>query len=240
MSVLAVVEQALAQGRPALDEAEGKALLAAFGIPTPAGVVVADDAALAGSAAALKPPLVLKVLSREAIHKSDVGGVALKLAGGEAVAAAATAMRAGLAAHAVTPAGWLVEEMAPGGVEMVVGGKLDPLFGPLVMVGLGGVFIEIMADVAIRICPIERQDAVDMIDGLRGAALLRGARGSPPVDEAAVVDVLMRVGGPDGLLMRGADSIAEIDINPLIAGPAGAVAVDARVILRQPASGADQ
>ena len=127
--------------------------------------------------------------------------------------------------------GWLVEEMAPAGQEMVIGGLRDPDFGPLVMVGLGGIFVEVLADVAFRICPIKRVDAEEMIDDLKGVAILQGARGRAAVSRDAIVDVLMKIGGDDGLLMRHAGDIAEADINPLIVSADGAVAVDARFIL---------
>ena len=100
------------------------------------------------------------------------------------------------------------------GQEIVVGGVRDPQFGPLVMVGLGGVFVEVLADVAFRICPITRLDAEEMLDELKGAALLAGARGRKPASREAIVDVLLKVGGEDGLLMTHADDIAEADINP--------------------------
>ena len=129
--------------------------------------------------------------------------------------------------------GFLVEEMAPPGQEIVVGGVRDPQFGPLVMVGLGGVFVEVLADVSFRICPITRLDAEEMLDELKGAALLKGARGRKPASRAAIVDVLLKVGGEDGLLMRHAADMQEADINPLIVSETGAVAVDARFVLTQ-------
>jgi acyl-CoA synthetase (NDP forming) len=101
----------------------------------------------------------------------------------------------------------------------------------MVMVGLGGVLVEVLGDAAFRICPIDRVDAAGMLDELRGAALLRGARGSAAVDRDALVDVLLMVGGEAGLLSACGDDVAEVDINPLIVGAQGAVAVDARFIL---------
>jgi acyl-CoA synthetase (NDP forming) len=127
--------------------------------------------------------------------------------------------------------GFLLEEMAPAGVELVVGGIRDPQFGPLVMVGLGGVFVEVMGDVAFRICPITRLDAGEMLDELKGAALLHGARGRTPVAREAIVDVLLKVGGERGLLVTHGEDIGEADINPLIVSEHGAVAVDARIVL---------
>jgi acyl-CoA synthetase (NDP forming) len=127
--------------------------------------------------------------------------------------------------------GWLIEEMAPAGQEIVIGGLRDPDFGPLVMVGLGGIFVEVLADVSFRICPITRLDAEEMIDDLKGAAILRGARGRKPVSRDAIIDVLLKIGGDDGLMMNHAEQIKEADINPLIVSDTGAIAVDARFIL---------
>jgi len=107
----------------------------------------------------------------------------------------------------------------------------DPQFGPLVLAGLGGVFVEVLADVAFRICPITRLDAEEMLDELKGAALLEGARGRAPASRPAIIDVLLKVGGEKGLLMRHAADIQEADINPLIVSEHGAVAVDARFVL---------
>jgi acyl-CoA synthetase (NDP forming) len=127
--------------------------------------------------------------------------------------------------------GYLVEEMAPAGQEIVVGAVRDPDFGPMIMVGLGGIFVEVLADVAFRICPITRLDAVEMLDELKGAAILTGARGRQPVSRDAIIDVLLKIGGDDGLLVRHAEDFKEADINPLIVSATGAVAVDARFIL---------
>jgi acyl-CoA synthetase (NDP forming) len=113
----------------------------------------------------------------------------------------------------------------------VIGGLNDPQFGPLIMVGLGGIFVEVLQDVAFRICPIERIDAIEMLDELKGKALLDGVRGQAPVSKQALIDVLLKVGGENGLLMQLQADIAEADINPVIVSANGAVAVDARFIL---------
>ena len=115
--------------------------------------------------------------------------------------------------------------------EVVVGAVRDPNFGPLVMVGLGVIFVEILADVAFRICPITRLDAAEMLDELKGVALLDGARGRARASREAIIDVLLKIGGENGLLMQHADDFKEADINPLIVSANGAVAVDARFVL---------
>ncbi|MDF2997771.1 MAG: CoA-binding protein [Xanthobacteraceae bacterium] len=235
-----LIAEARAQGRSSLDEAAGKALLAGFGIRVPRSRVAANAAEAAEIAAGLEGPFVAKVVSPDILHKSDAGGVALRLADGAAVRAAVEAMAAKPLIAAANVEGWLVEEMAPAGREMVIGGYRDPQFGPMLMVGLGGIFVEVLHDVAFRICPIGAAQAEDMLGELKGRALLKGARGEAAVDEAALIEVMLRVGGADGLLMRHAADVAELDLNPVIVSAKGAVAVDARVILAMPADEAQE
>ena len=223
--------EARAAKRAALDELAGKQLLAGFGVSVPRSIVIQDAGAAAAACGSLKPPLALKVMSPDILHKSDAGGVRVGLNGAAEIEEAVRAMMKRPAIENARLDGFLVEEMAPSGVEMVIGGIRDPQFGPLVMVGLGGVFVEVMGDVAFRICPITQLDAGEMLDELKGAALLRGARGRKPVSREAVLDVLLKVGGEGGLLMIHGDEIAEADINPLIVSEHGAVAVDARFVL---------
>ncbi|MBV0893238.1 acetate--CoA ligase family protein [Paracoccus sp. Z118] len=226
-----IVARARNDGRAALDEAAGKALLAAVGIRTPRSKVVADAEAGALATREMQGPFVVKVISPDILHKSDAGGVVLRLNDGEAVAAAIRDMAGKPAIAAATVEGWLVEEMVPQGREVVLGGLDDAEFGPMIMVGLGGIFVELLRDVSFRICPISRDDARAMLDELKGVALLRGARGELPVNEEALVDAMLALGGEDGLLVRFAGQIAEADLNPVIVSPEGAVAVDARFIL---------
>jgi acyl-CoA synthetase (NDP forming) len=226
-----LIGQARAAKRTALDEFAGKRLLASFGVPVPRSLVVQDAAAAAAACANLKPPFVLKVMSPDILHKSDAGGVKVGLGSAAEVEDTVRAMMKRLGIGNARIDGFLLEEMAPAGVEVVVGGLCDPQFGPLVMAGLGGVFVEVLADVAFRICPIAWLDAEEMLDELKGAALLRGARGRKPVSRDAIVDVLLKVGGERGLLMTHGEDIAEADINPLIVSEHGAVAVDARFVL---------
>ena len=226
-----LIAAARTQGRTALDELAGKQLLASFQVAVPKSVVVQNAAAAAGAIAALQPPLAVKVMSPDILHKSDAGGVKIGLRNAAEVVQAINAMAALPSIKAAHIDGYLIEEMAPAGQEVVVGAVRDPDFGPLVMVGLGGIFVEVLADVAFRICPITRLDATEMLAELKGAAILDGARGRKPVAREAIVDVLLKIGGENGLLMRHADDFKEADINPLIVSESGAVAVDARFIL---------
>lgn len=228
-----LIAEARKQGRAALDEPAGKRLLAAFGIAVPRSVMVRDAREAAVACATLDSPLVLKIVSQDILHKSEARAVRLNLTSAAELAAACEEILANARAYRndARIEGFLVEEMAPPGQEMVIGGLRDPQFGPLVMVGLGGIFVEILKDVSFRICPITRTDAVEMLEELKGVALLDGARGRRPVSREAVIDALLKVGGEGGLLMAHAEDIAEADINPLIVSERGAVAVDARFVL---------
>ncbi len=231
MNIRDIINKARSEKRTALDEFAGKQLLAAYGISVPKSVVINGANETAAAFPKLTPPLALKIMSPDVLHKSDAGGVKINL---KSAAEAAEAIRQMMNAPALRDAridGFLLEEMAPAGQEVVVGAVRDPQFGPLVMVGLGGIFVEVLADVSFRICPITRLDAQEMLAELKGAALLKGARGRKPVSQEAIVDVLLKIGGEDGLLMRHADDFREADINPLIVSESGAVAVDARFVL---------
>lgn len=217
-------------GRLALTEDDAKQVLSCFGIRVPRRAVIGHGEAVGTALDGMRGPFVLKVVAPTILHKSDVGGVMLGLRDVAAVAQAIDVMARRLSDYVVD--GWLVEEMAPPGPEIVIGATIDPGFGPNVMVGLGGVMVELFEDVSFGICPITRRDARRMLDTLRGARLLRGWRGAPPVDEVAVVEAMLRIGGEDGLMMALADVVAELDINPLIVSPHGVMAVDARIVLR--------
>lgn len=226
----AIVAEARAAGRAALNEAEAKRVLTAFGITAPTGRLL-PPVPMSGFATGLAPPLVLKVVSRGILHKTESGGVRLHLSDEAAAVHAMADMgrRIESAGHHID--GWLLEEMAPAGVEMVVGGIFDARFGPVVMVGFGGILIELLRDIAFSICPIDPIDADEMLASLHGRALLEGWRGERPADLAALQAALLRVGGPGGLLEVLQDDVAELDINPLIVSASGAVAADARILL---------
>lgn len=230
----AIVAQARNAGHDTLNEAEGKALLSAFGIRTPQSCVVADAPAGAEAARDMRAPFVVKVVSHEILHKSDAGGVALNLPDAQAVATAIEEMAQKPLIANASRNGWLVEEMAPKGHEVVLGGVRDPQFGPMLMVGLGGIFVELLKDVAFRICPIDRNTAQEMLEELQGFGLLQGTRGQAAANTEALIDAMIALGGADGLLMHYVDEIAEADLNPVIVSDEGAVAVDAAFVLAPP------
>jgi len=209
----------------------GKRLLEQFGVAVPKSLVVQAGEALGTKLDGLDAPYVVKVMSQDILHKSDVGGVRVGVKDAAEVEAAIRQMLGRSEIASARLDGFLVEEMAPKGQELVIGALRDPQFGPLVMVGLGGIFVEVLRDVAFRICPIDRVDALEMLDELKGRALLDGVRGQAPACREAIVQTLLRVGGTDGLFTTLGEEIAEADINPLIVSEQGAVAVDARFIL---------
>lgn len=225
------IARARAEQRNALDERASKELLAAYGVMVPRSQVVRGPEDAAAAARVLTPPFVVKVMSPDILHKSDAGGVIVNLQDAQELAAAIHSMRALPAIAAVAVDGYLIEEMAPPGIEIVVGGVRDANFGPLVMVGLGGILVEVLKDVSFRICPIAKIDAEEMLAELKGAAILQGVRGRKPASQSAIVEVLLKIGGENGLLLEHAADIKEADINPLIVSESGAVAVDARFIL---------
>ena len=228
-----LIAAARSDGRSLLDESAGKRALAEFGIAVPRGLVVSERSQAASACAELQGPFAVKGVSRDVVHKSDLGALRLGLPDATGVEFAIDEIETALKDNGARIDGYLIEEMARPGQELVIGGIVDAQFGPMVMVGLGGVFVEIFKDTAFRLCPINRADAGAMLDELVAAPMLAGARGQQPIDREAVIDALCAVGGSDGLLWQYRDEIAEIDINPLIAAPQGAVAADARIVMSQ-------
>lgn len=229
---------ALDDDRIAVAEPQVKALLAQRGVAVPAGVTVAFvDGEVAGelaaAAAGLQAPLVLKAYGPGLVHKSDVGAVALGLdhAG---LGAAARAMADRLAGHGIVPAGFLVEEQhrPAHAVELIVGVVQRDPFGPVVALGLGGTLTEVLDQVAIRLCPLREADARDLVRTFPAAAVLRGVRGAPAVDEDALVALLLAVAGEDGVVAELGDELLELECNPVLASPTGVVALDARLVRR--------
>jgi acyl-CoA synthetase (NDP forming) len=214
-----------------LDEAAAKRLLAAAGISFVPERVAGSEAEAIAAADAIGFPVALKVLSAELTHKSDVGGVRLNLRSAEEVGSAWREMMRQVAEKAPEAriTGGLVAPMVTGGVETVLGVTRDPVFGPLVMFGLGGVFVEVLRDVAFRLAPLTREAALAQIRSIKGLPLLQGARGRPPVDLDALADALVML---SNFALRHEDDVQSIEINPFIALPRGGLAVDA-VILRR-------
>jgi len=203
-------------------------LCAAFDIPTAEWAVVEDVESAVVAAGLIGYPVALKVLSPDVVHKSDVGGVALGVKGPEAVREELAALMRRVKAQVpdARQPGMLVQRMLDGGREVILGGKRDPSFGPVVMFGLGGVYVEILQDVAFRLAPLTREDAAEMISGVKGGQLLHGVRGEPPADVETIVDALLAL----SRLLVECPEVMEIDINPLLVFEQGVTAVDARVV----------
>jgi acyl-CoA synthetase (NDP forming) len=214
-----------------LPERESLDVLRTAGIAvTPALAVPDADAAVEAARPLDGHAVVLKIDAVDLPHKSDLGLVRVGLRGDEEVRAAAIDVLATAMRHGIGARGLLVEPMAGPGIEMIVGVHRDPSFGPCVVVGLGGVFTEVLDDVAIRLAPVTSIVAGAMLDELRGARLLGGVRGSGPVDRAALTSLIV---GLSRLAVERED-LLEVDLNPVIASPDGAVAVDALVVLAGP------
>jgi acetate---CoA ligase (ADP-forming) len=207
-------------------EAAGE-LLAAYGIPAVRSRLVRTPDQAAAAQAELGGPVAVKIAA--AIHKSDVGGVALGITTPQAAAQAVTAIRARLAqAGLAAQAGeFLVQEQIRDGVEMIVGVTHDPAFGPLVLAGLGGTAVEVLGDVAVRITPLSNTDVDEMLRSLRSYRLLTGYRQSPPLDVAALAELLHRVSA----MVEDIPEIAELDLNPVFVRQHGAVVADVRIRL---------
>lgn len=228
-SVLAQVTTLLnAAPGPVLTERRAKSVLAAIGVPVVPEQLVPDREAALAAAEALGYPVVLKAESADLLHKTEAGAVRLDLRDALALANACDAMLLHLARRNPPPRldGLLVQPMLPRGVEVIIGGRRDPLFGPVVAVGLGGQMVELLGDMAVAPAPVSHAQALRMLRGLRGFPLLAGFRGAAPTDLDGLAEILCRVSG----LLATADGIAELDINPLLCG--GTItAVDALITL---------
>ena len=210
-----------------LSAAEVRAVLADFGLPITAGGVARTADEAVALADGIGYPVALKAASRRIVHKTEVGGVRLGLADGADVRTAFEAMRASVGAvdAAAADDGVLVQPMLRGGVEVMAGVTTDPLFGPLIAFGLGGIHVEILGDVAFRVAPLSDVDAGEIIRAIRGHRLLLGYRGHPAADIAALEDLVLRLSA----LAVAVPEIAEIDLNPVFALANGCMIADARI-----------
>ena len=203
------------------------ALLRAYGLPTLQSRLVRSRAEAVSVSGELGLPLVMKIVSPQIVHKTDVGGVALDLRTVEEVERAFDDMMARVQARVPDAEieGMLLEQYVRGGRETIIGMSQDPSFGPVLMFGLGGIYVEALRDVAFRVQPVSDVDAHEMVRAIRGSKLLEGVRGEPPVDLAAIEDAIQRV----SQLVGDYPEIAELDINPFVVFERGGVAVDARI-----------
>lgn len=231
MSFESVIAQARAEGRTLLNEVEAKSLLKDAGVSVANTTLATSAAEAQAQAEAAGYPVVLKVVSPDIAHKSDVGGVKLNLKDKEAVAAAYDEIVANSkkAVANARIAGVAVQHMAPQGTEVIVGMTTDPQFGPVLMFGLGGIMVEVLKDVSFRLVPLEEKDATQMIDEIKGRPILAGVRGQPPADIGALKTAILKVAE----FVEKHPEVKELDLNPVFAYPDGAIAVDARIVVAE-------
>lgn len=229
--VKGLLNEVRASGRTTLNELESSQVLAEYGIPMTASQVATTTAEAVRIAAQFSTSAVLKILADDILHKSDIGGVRVGIAGDDAVEEAASGLFA-LADEAGTARRILVQPMESGEAEFIVGARCDPSFGPIVVVGLGGVFVEVLKDTQICSAPTDAATVRRRLTELKGAALLDGVRGGPAVDIDALTDVVVRL---SWLIHDCAGLIADVEINPLLvrARGDGAIAVDGVIVLEK-------
>jgi len=229
-----VLAAARAAGRTALTEAEAKEVFAAYGLPVVRTVLAGTEDAAVLAARDIGYPVVLKVVSPDILHKSDAGGVKVGIrdeagvrAAFRAILSAARAFKADADIHGVA-----VQEMAPAGTEVIIGSINDPSFGPTVMFGLGGIFVEILKDVTFRVAPISSTQAGRMLDEIVGAPILAGTRGEAPRDRGGLIQAIMAYGR---MIIDLEQDISESDANPVFVYERGKglKIADARIILKK-------
>jgi acetate---CoA ligase (ADP-forming) len=229
-AAVATIADVLAEGGGWLVPDRVAELLSAYGVPQVAATVAATPAAVARRAAELQGEVAVKAIAPGLLHKSDVGGVRVGISGSAAAARAAREIASAVRKAGHQPVGYLVQSMAPEGVEMLVGVTSDPDWGPVVACAAGGRAVELLGDVQSRLAPLSRRDAGEMLRSLRTFPLLDGYRGAPRADVAALEDVLVRIAA----LAAAHPEVAELDCNPVLVGPAGATVVDARIRIAAP------
>jgi acetyl-CoA synthetase (ADP-forming) len=224
-----IFDEAREEGRNYLLEPEAKTICMEYGIPVTTFRVAKTAEEAVKFADEIGYPTVLKIVSPDVIHKFDVGGVLLNLKRPEDVRDAYKKILENMKEHKPEAKirGVLVQEMVPSSTEVIVGSTKDPQFGPALMFGLGGIFVEVLKDVTFRIAPITEQDAREMITEIKAYPILKGYRGQPPADIDAIVRILLNT---SKLVMDHLD-IKELDLNPIMVYEKGAKTVDARIIL---------
>ena len=225
-----IVAEGLGRGGGWLPPGDVERLLRCWGIPVVASRLVSSARAAGRAAAELGGPVALKAVAPGLVHKTDAGAVRLGLDGPTAVTRAAREIARELEAAGTPVEGFHVQRMAPAGTELIVGAVGDPAFGPLVACGAGGVAVELLGDVQVSLAPLGPREADGMLRELKTFPLLDGYRGRPPAELDSLRDLVLRVGA----LAAAHPAVAELDLNPVIAAPDGALVVDARVRLEAP------
>ena len=227
-----IIQTALKEGRKALFEHEAKELARSVGIIVPRFVLAdpADQKAIVAAGEKLGFPVVLKAVSPDILHKTDAGAVMLNITNSAGLSASITTMKNMIAARApgATIRWFLIEKMMPQGLELLIGGLRDEQFGPSIAFGLGGIWVEALKDAVFGILPMTREEMLDMIARTRAGMFLKGFRGSPALDQEAVLSIINAL----SKLMTDHPGIKEIDLNPVRIYARSAAALDMRVILQ--------
>jgi len=228
-AVTEIFEMAKKEGRDFLFEHEAKNLCDLYGMPITAITVAETEEKAVEAAKKIGYPIVLKIVSPQVLHKSDAGGVLINIKDEKGLREGYNTILKNIKEHVPDAeiTGILVQEMAPNGTEVIVGSTDDPTFGPTIMFGLGGIFVEILKDVSFRLAPINRTDAEEMVKEIKAYKILEGARGMPPADQETIVNILLAT----SKMLIECPEIKELDMNPILVYEKGARIVDARVIL---------
>jgi acetyl-CoA synthetase (ADP-forming) len=232
VNVKEVISKAKSEGRNKLLEHEAYAVLRAYGLPVPKAGLAKEPEEAAKLADSIGYPVVLKVVSPDIVHKSDVGGVILNLKNGDEVAEAFKKIKGNVSEKAPKAKlyGILVQEMVPEGLEVIVGATRDPTFGPVLLFGLGGIFVEVLKDVSFRIAPVTKYDAETMLSEIKAAKILEGYRGLPARDKNAIIDIIIKL----SKFMEENEEVSDVDLNPIMLYEIGRGAriADARVLIK--------
>jgi acetyl-CoA synthetase (ADP-forming) len=229
MGKLSIFDQVKKEGRLILTEFESKKILKQVGIPVVETKLAKNQKEAVLLSRKMGFPLVLKIISPDVIHKSDSGGVKLSIKNVAELKKAYVEIIGAVGRQYPNALiqGVSVQKMVRPGTEVIVGTSKDPQFGPVIMFGLGGIFVEVLKDVSFRIIPVDRKDAHEMIEEIKGYSLLQGYRGKEPANISALVEIILKISN----LIEENPQIKELELNPIIAYGDSAVAVDARIIL---------
>lgn len=231
-AVAEVLRRVRADGRLTIGDAEARAIQSAYGIPFPRSVLAKSAEEAVRAASEMGFPVVMKITSPDILHKTDIGGVRLNLQTADQVRDAFDLMVYRAQRYMPTAEIWgcLVQQQVRGGKEVLLGMNRDPQFGPLLVFGLGGIYVEALKDVTFRVAPVDRRQAREMLSEIRAYSLLKGVRGEPPSDQDAIVDVILRL----SQLVTDFPEIVELDINPLMVFEQGkgALGIDMRLVLK--------
>ncbi|MCG3217948.1 MAG: acetate--CoA ligase family protein [Candidatus Heimdallarchaeota archaeon] len=229
MSIASIISQAYEDGRTILTLTESRDVLSLSNLPLNVSEFATSLDKALEIADSCGYPVVMKIVSKDITHKTDVGGVRLNIASSDDLKEEYNDMMSSITSQFpdANIEGVVIEEMLSGN-ELIIGSSTDPSFGPMIAFGLGGIFVEIYKDIAFKLVPISRQDAHELIHEIKGSKILQGYRGSPAVDEEVLIDCLIAVSD----LLVANPEIDELDINPLIITDKGIKAIDARVILK--------